>query len=91
MPVCIDTPWYTFVAPIQPPSGTVVPASDLPVPIMPSITPNCTKFELAGDGYTVDSIVQQNNITLDQFLGWNAYIDKNNPVAWAGYWVCVSA
>ncbi|TVY81775.1 LysM domain-containing protein [Lachnellula suecica] len=90
VPVCIDTPWYTFVPPVQAADGTVEAASAVPVPIMPSITSNCTKFELAGGGYRVDTIVAQNNITEDDFLSWNAYIDKTNPVAWEGYWVCVS-
>lgn len=67
-----------------------MPASAVPVPVMPSITANCTKFELAGGGYRVDTIVAANGITMDDFLSWNSYIDKTNPVAWADYWVCVS-
>lgn len=90
VPVCIDTPWYTFVPPVQAADGTIEPASAVPVPVMPSITANCTKFELAGGGYRVDTIVAANGITMDDFLSWNSYIDKTNPVAWEGYWVCVS-
>ena len=93
VPVCIDTPWYKFVPPVQPPAGTIVSAQALPVPVMPSITPSCTSFELVGDGldYTVEAIVEANNITEDQFLDWNTYINRTDPVVWAGYWSCVAA
>jgi len=90
VPVCINTQWYTFTPPVQPAEGTVEPASDIPVPIMPEITSDCKEFELAGSGYTVDAIVQQNNITLDDFLDWNVYLNKTAPYAWEGYWVCVA-
>jgi hypothetical protein len=92
VPVCINTPWYTFTPPVQSAPGTVEPASEVPVPIMPSITSNCTQFELVGAGsdYRVESIVQQNGITMGEFLEWNAYVDKQDPSAWEGYWVCVS-
>ncbi|CAG8950961.1 hypothetical protein HYFRA_00006358 [Hymenoscyphus fraxineus] len=89
VPVCINTPWYTFVPPVQSAAGTIVDASAKPVPVMPSITSACKKFELVGSGQRVDSMVAENEITLDDFLTWNAYIDKTNPVAWDGYWVCV--
>lgn len=57
-----------------------------------SIVSNCTQFELVGSGieYRVGSIVAVNNITMDKFLSWNQYVDKTNPTAWEGYWVCVS-
>jgi hypothetical protein len=53
---------------------------------------NCTQFELVGGGseYRVESIVAANNITMDQFLSWNQYLDRTNPGAWEGYWVCIS-
>jgi hypothetical protein len=35
VPVCIDTPWYTFVKPVQKPAGTVESSEVVPVPIMP--------------------------------------------------------
>jgi hypothetical protein len=35
VPVCIDTPWYTFVKPVQKPVGTVESSEVVPVPIMP--------------------------------------------------------
>ena len=74
---------------MQQPDGTVEPASSVPVPVMPSIVAECSKFELAGGGYRVDTIVAQNNITMDQFLSWNQAIPRDDPVAWSGYWVCV--
>lgn len=91
VPVCVDTPWYTFVPPVQPADGTVESATKIPVPVMPSIVSSCTTYELVGAGQTVDSMVAANNLTLDNFLTWNAYIDPTNPVAWGGYWVCVGA
>jgi hypothetical protein len=35
VPVCIDTPWYTFVKPVQKPAETVESSKAVPVPIMP--------------------------------------------------------
>ena len=58
---------------------------------MPAIVANCTTYELAGAGYRVDRIVAQNNVTLEKFLDWNTYVDRTDPVVWAGYWVCVGA
>jgi len=95
VPVCIGTPWYTFVPPIQAEGGTVERAGsgmgEVPVPIMPLIVGNCTVFEFVGDGLRVDAIVARNNITMGQFLGWNGDVDGSNPVVWADYWVCVGA
>jgi hypothetical protein len=91
VPVCINTPWYTFVPPVQAASGSVESADKVPVPVMPSITPNCTTYEYAANGLRVDAIVVQNGITMDEFLSWNSYIDKDNPSAWDRYWVCVGA
>jgi hypothetical protein len=56
------------------------------------IVSNCTQFELVGNGseYSVESIVAANNIMMDRFLSWNRYVDRTNPTAWEGYWVCVS-
>ena len=92
VPVCIDTPWYTFVPPVFVAGGTVVAASAVPVPIMPEIVSNCTEFEYIDDsGIRVDTIVAQNNITMDEFLDWNQYVDPTNPYVWAEYWVCVDS
>ncbi|TVY84425.1 LysM domain-containing protein [Lachnellula suecica] len=92
VPVCINTPWYKFTPPVQPPAGTVDSSSLNPVPIMPNITPWCTKYELVGDGpaYSASSISAANGVTIDAFLNWNAGVSKTNPVLWSGYWVCVS-
>ncbi|TVY43802.1 LysM domain-containing protein [Lachnellula occidentalis] len=89
VPVCINTPWYTFTPPVQEPEGTVEADTSNPIPQMPNIVSNCNSFELAGGGYTVDTIVASNNISEDNFLDWNPYINKTAPVAWEGYWVCV--
>ena len=57
-----------------------------------SIVSNCTHFELVWNGseYRVGSIVAANNITMDESLSWNRHVDRTNPTAWEGYWVCVS-
>ena len=92
VPVCINTPWYTFTPPVQAAPGSVVPASQVPVPVMPSITSSCTQYELVGSGsdYRVESIVAKNGISMEQFLNWNQYVDRTYPTVWEGYWVCVS-
>jgi hypothetical protein len=58
-----------------------------------SIVSNCTQYELVGSGskHRVENIVASNNITMDEFLAWNQHVDKTNPTAWEGYWICVSA
>jgi hypothetical protein len=91
VPVCINTPWYHFKPPVQPPAGTVEAAAAVPVPIMPGIVADCSSFELVGPGVTAHAIVARNNITLAQFVGWNTALDRTNPQPWAGYWVCVRA
>lgn len=92
MPVCINTPWYTFVPPVQAIDGTVVDVSAVPVPIMSGIVSTCTDFEYVGDsGRTVASIVEQNSITLDEFLAWNTAVDTTTPTVWAEYWCCVGS
>jgi len=91
VPVCIATPWYTFVPPVQVPGGTVVSVDAVPVPIMGGIVDGCKVFEFVGDGLRVDDIVKQNGITMGEFLGWNTLIDKKDLVVWAQYWVCVGA
>jgi hypothetical protein len=35
VPVCINTPWYAFVRPVQEAPGTVEGAGKVPVPMMP--------------------------------------------------------
>lgn len=35
VPVCVATPWYSFVPPVQEAAGTVEGAGKVPVPIMP--------------------------------------------------------
>lgn len=57
-----------------------------------SIVSNCMQYKLVGSGskYRVENIVASNNITMDEFLAWNQYVDKKNPTDWEGYWTCVS-
>ncbi len=90
VPVCINTPWYKYTPPVQPPAGTVESKDRVPVPQMFPVSTACNKFELAGAGYRVDTMVKQNNITISDFISWNGWVvDKSNPIAWEGYWVCV--
>ncbi|KAL1639886.1 hypothetical protein SLS58_007473 [Diplodia intermedia] len=87
VPVCIDTPWYTFTPPIQPAAGTKEGPEDVPVPLMPSTAAACKTYELTGAGTRVDEIAADNGITVDQWSEWNG----NATGAWAGYWSCVEA
>ncbi|KAF2755988.1 hypothetical protein EJ05DRAFT_478036 [Pseudovirgaria hyperparasitica] len=93
-PVCIGTPWYTFTPPVQSPDGTIVGTTDLnptqlPVPVMPSIVEECNRYFLAGSGQRVDAIAPAAGVSVEDILSWNPTLDKENPVTWAGYWLCV--
>ncbi|CAG8979435.1 hypothetical protein HYALB_00011948 [Hymenoscyphus albidus] len=90
VPVCIATLWYSFVPPlIQYPPGAIVNATSTPVPIMPQITAFCKTFQLVGEGTTVDQILIQHGIDIQQFVLWNAMVQVQNPVVWRDYFVCV--
>lgn len=88
VPVCVSTPWYTYTAPYQSAMGTVVPASAIPVPIMPGVVSNCSSFEFVGDGMTVDTICAERSISEAEFYQWNTAVGSDGGI-WAEYWVCV--
>ncbi|EKG20364.1 hypothetical protein MPH_02289 [Macrophomina phaseolina MS6] len=87
VPVCINTPWYTFTPPVQPAAGTHYTPDQTPVPLMPNTISTCSDYELVGAGTRVDQLTAENGITQEQFEAWNG----NATGAWADYWVCVKA
>lgn len=93
-PVCINTPWYTYVAPIQQPVGTIVETANLgateqPVPVIYGTSGSCAKYQLAGEGVYMYNMVADNNITNEQFLEWNPNVNGTDPMIQAGYWYAV--
>ncbi|CAK3840379.1 Hypothetical predicted protein [Lecanosticta acicola] len=87
VPVCINTPEYTYVPPVQPAFGTHYAPDQTPVPVMPNIVSDCEDFELVAPGTTVEALGAENGFTDDQFAAWNG----NSTTAWAAYWACVKA
>ena len=93
VPVCINTPWYTFTPPVQKPVGTIEvaanqPAIDQPFPIVNGAASDCKKYELAGEGVFEFNMVQSNNITTQEFEEWNPNVKQVGGTQ-AGYWYCV--
>ncbi|EMF12020.1 carbohydrate-binding module family 50 protein [Sphaerulina musiva SO2202] len=87
VPVCINTPWYTFTPPVQPDFGTHYTPDQTPVPIMPNIVSTCQEFELIEPGKRVEDLAAENGFEVNQFAEWNG----NSTTAWAAYWACVKA
>jgi len=87
VPVCINTPDYTFVPPVQPPTGTQYTADQTPVPIMPNIVSNCSEFQLIAGGTREDDLAAANGVTEAEIQAWNG----NSTTVWADYWACVKA
>ncbi|KAL1616156.1 hypothetical protein SLS56_011547 [Neofusicoccum ribis] len=87
VPICINTPWYTFTPPVQAAAGSHATPDETPVPLMPGITADCADFELVGAGTRVDALAAENGFTEADFAAWNG----NATTAWADYWVCVKA
>jgi hypothetical protein len=87
VPVCINTPKYKFVPPVQPDYGTFRKPAQLPIPVMPYIVKSCQKYELIAPGRTIQSVQAENGITFANFQAWNGYA----AIPWAAYWACVQA
>ncbi|KAL9092275.1 MAG: hypothetical protein Q9165_004449 [Trypethelium subeluteriae] len=87
VPICINTPWYTYTPPIQPPYGTHYTVSQDPVPIMPGIIDTCQEYEIVGPGTRTDQLAAENGFNVTDFPKWNG----NATTAWQDYWACVKA
>jgi hypothetical protein len=87
VPVCINTPKYKFIPPVQPDYGTFKKPAQLPIPVMPYIVKSCQKYELIAPGRTIASVQAENGITFANFQAWNGYAS----IPWAAYWACVQA
>ncbi|KAJ4356278.1 uncharacterized protein N0V89_004309 [Didymosphaeria variabile] len=93
VPVCISVPGYTYPGPVK--GGDIWTPEEIPVPVMPGIVSNCTKFEYTdATGVPVlANIFTENKITKQQWNSWN--FPTQDPTAdwaaWAQYFSCVKA
>ena len=95
VPLCINTPWYHFQRPVEQPGGTIetpahLPATKQPVPLAGRTWDNCTKYEMAGNGYYEYNMKQQNGFTDEEFCKWNQGVDCSNPQVQEYYWYAVA-
>lgn len=88
VPICINTPWYTFTPPVQAAAGTHESADQIPVPLYPNTIDTCTEYEIVGPGMRIDTIAAENNVTVNQLGAWNGNATAS---LWEGYWACVKA
>ncbi|KAJ9619629.1 hypothetical protein H2203_008410 [Taxawa tesnikishii (nom. ined.)] len=93
VPACIGVPGFFYPGPIT--SGYYENATAIPVPIMPQIVKNCTRFEYIGDDSlpTLATILEQNHISKTQFNTWNfpGQDATQDWAPWRGYFSCVAA
>ncbi|RYP87131.1 hypothetical protein DL769_000590 [Monosporascus sp. CRB-8-3] len=61
-----------------------------PTPTQPGMVGNCNKFHKTKKGETCSSIVQNNGISMAQFLKWNHAVGADCSSMWADTYVCVS-
>ncbi|EME82053.1 uncharacterized protein MYCFIDRAFT_86673 [Pseudocercospora fijiensis CIRAD86] len=87
VPVCINTPWYHYTPPVQPPFGTHWTPDQTPVPTMPNVISSCQIFELVEPGKPVVALAAENGFDQSKFAEWNG----GATTAWASYWACVKA
>ncbi|KAJ4298006.1 hypothetical protein N0V90_005905 [Kalmusia sp. IMI 367209] len=93
VPVCIGVPGYVYPGAVK--GGDVWTPEQIPVPVMPGIVSNCTKFEYtdAKGVPTLASLLTENKITKQQWNSWN--VPTQDPTqdwaVWAQYFSCVKA
>jgi hypothetical protein len=93
VPVCIGVPGYSYPGPVK--GGDIWTPSEIPVPVMPGIVANCSKFEYtdATGVPTLAKILADNGISKQQWNSWN--VPTQDPEAdwavWAQYFSCVKA
>lgn len=93
MPVCIGVPNYVYPGPVK--GGDIWTAAQNPVPVMPGIVANCTKYEYTDvNGVPIlANILTENSISKVQWNQWN--VPTQDPTqdwaAWAQYFSCVKA
>jgi len=93
VPVCIGVSGYVYPGPVL--AGDTRTPEQNPVPVMPGIVPNCTKFEYvdnAGSPRLAD-LLKENGISKVQWNSWNfPSQDPNEDWAeWAQFFNCVKA
>lgn len=93
VPVCIGVSGYEYPGPVE--GGDIFTPDQTPVPVMPGIVDNCTKFEYTDStGFpTLPTIFSTNNITKQQWNSWNFKTQDPDAdwASWAGYFSCVEA
>ena len=93
VPVCIVVTGYKFPGPVK--AGDVWTSEEGPVPVMPGIVPNCTKFEYtdANGKPGLPEMLKENGLTKEQWNGWNfpTQDPQSDWAVWAQYFSCVKA
>jgi hypothetical protein len=93
VPVCIGVPGYVYPGPVL--GGAIRTPEQNPVPVMPGIVPNCTKFEYTDNKGvpTLANILSENKITKVQWNSWNLPTQDSSAdwAVWAQYFSCVEA
>ncbi|KAF2116497.1 hypothetical protein BDV96DRAFT_598402 [Lophiotrema nucula] len=91
VPVCINVAGYEFEGAVE--GGDLKTPDQTPIPIMPEITADCTKFEYVdktGEP-ALSTILTSNDITQRQWNVWNYNNDSDSSFyAYAQFWNCVS-
>lgn len=86
-------PGYVFPGPVK--AGDVWTPDEGPVPVMPGIVSNCTKFEYTdGDGKPgLSGLLKENDFTKEQWNEWNfpTQDPQDDWAVWAQYFSCVEA
>lgn len=91
--MCIGVPNYKYPGPVR--GGDTRTPEQIPVPVMPGIVPNCTKFEYTDSKGlpTLSQILTENKISQRVWNRWN--FPTQDPgqewAMWAGYFSCVKA
>ncbi|KAK1749928.1 hypothetical protein QBC47DRAFT_439725 [Echria macrotheca] len=71
----------------QPPTTTTAPSG--PSPTQDGIIKTCNKWHKVVKGEICQSVVDKEQISLDQFYQWNPAIGTDCQGLWLGYYVCV--
>lgn len=91
VPVCINVPGYVYPGAVE--AGDVWTAEQGPVPVMPGIVRNCTKFEYtdAKGEPGLARLLEENGVSRREWNGWNFPTQDAGEewAVWAGYFSCV--
>lgn len=91
--MCVGVPGYTYPGPVE--GGDIWTPEQGPVPTMPGIVANCTKFEYVDKTGVpaLADVLKENGITKQQWNSWN--LPSQDPeqdwAEWAQFFSCVAA